>query len=186
MRSRTAHRVTAALLLALATVVACSDDQPTADPSRSPTTPPPASSSIDPQATVKARVLAAYRGFWAAATFAESHPNRRHPQLAKFATDKALAQEQATIVLYRQQGIVGRGKPKLNPEVVSLALGGSRSTALIRDCVDLTDVDALYRSTGKSAIAPNQSRRHPATAKAVEQDGHWLVSELAADRNRPC
>jgi hypothetical protein len=129
-------------------------------------------------------VLAAYRGFWRAATAAEARPGRRHPQLARYATDKALAAEQATIVLYRQQGIIGRGEAKLSPEVVSISLASAQ--AVIRDCLDLTDVEAVYRSTGKSAIAAGQSRRHVATAKAAVYDGRWLLTELVADRTRPC
>ncbi len=142
------------------------------------------SATSDPQAAAKAQVLDAYRGFWKAATAAEAHPGRRHPELAKYATDKALAAEQATIVLYRQQGIVGRGEPKLNPEVLGISLGTGK--AVIRDCLDLSGVDAVYRSTGESAIPPDQSRRHVATAKAALYNGRWLVTELVADRKQPC
>ena len=186
MRSRTAHRVTAALLLALAAVAACSDDQPTADPSRSTTTPPSASSSIDPQATVKARVLAAYRGFSAAASRAEAHPNRAPSGLRQYSIDKALANVLATVALYRQQGIVVRGKADHDPSVIALRTTSQPPTATIRDCVDLTDVDAVYRSTGKSAIAPDQSRRHITIAEATVARGRWVIRDVSAHRNRPC
>lgn len=181
-----ASRTAAALLLALMTVGGCNDARPDSAPTTPATTPESTSSTPapDPQASAKAEVLAAYRGFWTAATAAEARPNRTHPQLAKYATDEALAAEQATIVLYRQQGIVGRGEPKLRPVVVALNL--QPGSATITDCLDLTGVDAVYRSTGESAIAPKQSRRHRATATAVRRDGRWVIRELVADRKQPC
>lgn len=176
-----------AILLALLVISGCTDARPddaiprTPSSSAAPTTPSP---TVDPHAAAKAEVLAAYRGFWRAATDAEARPNRKHPQLTRYATDEALAAEQATIVLYRQQGIVGRGEPRLSPEVV--ALNQQPGSAVIADCLDLTGVDAVYRSTGESAIAPGQSRRHRATATAVRRDGRWVIRELTADRKQPC
>jgi len=188
MRTGLRARAAAAMVLALMSLAACTDARPDTARTNSPKTPTTTATSstptVDPQAAAEADVLAAYRGFWAAATEAEAHPHRRHPQLARFATDKALAAEQATIVLYRQQGIVGRGKPKLSPEVVALSI--SSGTAVIRDCLDLTNVDAIYRDTGKSAIAPDQSRRHLATAKAAVYDGRWVIRDLVANRKQPC
>ena len=189
MGATTCRRAAAAVALALFAIAGCTDARPdAASPTSSSQTPSPtptsSSATPDPHASAMAQVLAAYRGFWRAATAAEARPGERHPQLAEFATDKALAAEQATIVLYRQQGIVGRGEPKLNPEVVSVSLVSEQ--AVIRDCLDLTDVEAVYRSTGKSAIAAGQSRRHVATAKAAVYDGRWVITELIADRKRPC
>ena len=180
------RRAAAVILVALLAITGCTDARPDTAETNSPTTPAPSTTSPtpDPEASAEADVLAAYRGFWAAATWAEAHPNRRHPALSKYATDKALAAEQATLVLYRQQGIVGRGEPKLNPEVVAISPGPG--TAVIRDCLDLTAVDAVYRETGESAIAPDQSRRHVATAKAAVYNGRWVIKEMVADRKRPC
>lgn len=186
-------RATTAILVVLVAIGGCSHAGPesavptttqTTESAGSATTRATSSATSDPQAAAEARVLDAYRGFWKAATAAEARPARRHPELAKYATDKALAAEQATIVLYRQQGIVGRGKPKLNPQVVAISL--ETGTADIRDCLDLTGVDAVYRNTGESAIPPDQSRRHVATAKAALHNGRWLITELVADREQPC
>jgi hypothetical protein len=188
MGAATRRRAAVAVALALIAVAGCTDGSPNSQrpPSSHTSSSPPtvSSSAPDPRASAMAEALAAYRGFWQAATEAEARPGRRHPQLARYATDKALAAEQATIVLYRQQGIVGRGEPKLSPEVVSISLAPGQ--ALIRDCLDLTDVDAVYRNTGKSAIASGQSRRHIATAKAAIYNGRWVVTELIADRTRSC
>jgi hypothetical protein len=185
------RRAGALVLLALIPLAGCSSSEREATPAPSSSSsrhsePSVAVAPVDPHASAKASVLAAYYAFWRVATSAEAHPRRRHPELAKFATDKALAAEQATLVLYRQQGIVGQGTPRLSPRVVAVATAGPQPSAAISDCLDLTAVDAVYRSTGKSAIAPGQSRRHTATAKATMYDGRWMIRELVANRKQPC
>lgn len=190
MRTGLRARAAAAMVLALVVGAGCSDARPNARPNSarsSPsqtTTPSSSTQTLDPQAAVKADVLAAYRGFSAAVSRAERHPNRSPSALKRYAIDKALANARATVALYRQQGIVVRGRPRHDPEVI--ALSGSSGTATIRDCVDLTGVEAIYRETGESALAPNQSRRHVATAKATVLDGRWVIREVAADRKTPC
>lgn len=182
------RRTAAALLLALVAVGGCTDARRETAPTTPAATPESTSFSPtpDPQASTKAEVLAAYRGFWTAATEARAHPNRRHPELAKYATDKALAAEQATIVLYRQQGIVARGEPKLDPKVVAIAMNRDPPTVLIRDCVDVGDVRATYRSSGESALAPSKSFRHMATANATIVSDRWVIREITTDRKQPC
>lgn len=181
-------RAASAMVLALVTLAGCTDARPNTSQTSPPNTPTstPSSPSPDPQASATAEVLAAYLGFWEAATEARAHPNRRHPRLAKYAIDKALAAEQATIVLYRQQGIVGRGEPKLNPKVIALATNRDPATALIRDCVDVSNVEAFYRDSGQSALAPSKTFRHIATAKATIFDGRWVIREITTDRKQPC
>ena len=188
MGAWTCRRAVAAVLLALTAIAGCTDARPDTAPSSPSTSSTPMSSSAtsDPQASAKAEVLKAYLAFWSAATDARAHPNRQHPRLAKYATDKALAAEQATIVLYRQQGIVSRGAPKLEPRIVALDMNSDPRTAQIRDCVDVSDVRAVYRSSGESALAPTKSFRHVATATATTVSGRWVIREIATDRKRPC
>ena len=147
MTTTTCRRAAAVVLLALTTATACTDAEHGTVPPPSVAVPSPSSVSAsssaapDPEGLQKTEVLQSYLAFWEASTDARTHPNRRHPRLARFATDKALAAEQATIVLYRQQGIVWRGSPKLTPTIVSVDLLASPQTAEIHDCVDISDVE---------------------------------------------
>ncbi len=190
MTTRHRYRAAAVLLLALAAGAACSDARPSTSPpaaTRTPTpTPTSSSPTRDPEASAEAAVLAAYHAFWAAATEARAHPERRHPELAKYAIDKALAAQQATILLYRQQGIVEQGKPKLDPQVVALDIDAEPATAVIRDCVDVTNVRAIYRRTGKSALAPSKTFRHVSTSKATVFYGRWVIREVTTNRGQQC
>jgi hypothetical protein len=89
-------------------------------------------------------------------------------------------------VLYRQQGIVERGKPILAPLVDRVDLNQDPATAQVNDCVDVSNVQAVYRSTGKSALAPSKSFRHVSTATATLFFGHWVIREITTDRNSTC
>jgi hypothetical protein len=182
-------RVAVALAL-MSSLVACSGSNGAAaspPPSKaiSKTTPAPSATPSDPQAQTRAAILAVYAAFWRVATAAEAHPRGRHPKLARYAIDRALADEQATLVLYRQQGLVSKGAPKLEPSVVDLVMNGDASTAVIRDCIDISNVQVLNRD-GKSVLAPSKSLRHEATAKARMWFGRWVIREIKTDRKRSC
>ena len=188
MHAALRRRAAAVILVALLAITGCTDARPDTAGTESPTTPAASSTSRTPDLTAfaEAEVLAAYRGFSEAVGRAERHPKRSPSALKQFATDKALANALATIALYRQQGIVVQGQAKHDPEVVALTLSGDPGRATIRDCVDITNVRAIYRETGKSALAPNQSKQHVATAQAVTVNGRWMIRAVAADRTRPC
>jgi hypothetical protein len=179
-----------AIALALMSLVACSssngNDAPPPSKAINKTTPAPLATPPDPQAQAKAAILAVYRAFWTAASAAEAHPHRSPANLRRYAVDKALASTYATIALYRQQGIVVRGPQAHTPEVVAIAGSGDGARATIRDCVDLSAVEAVYKSTGKSALAPNQSRRHMTTAQAIMRQDRWVIRDVAANRAQAC
>jgi hypothetical protein len=182
------RRAAAAVLLALLTIAGCTDARSDTTPTTTttPTTAAPSSPTPDPTASAKAEALAAYRGFWTAADDADTHPKRAPSALKTYAIDKALANALATVALYRQQGIVMRGHPGHEPQIVSLRVNADPPSATIHDCVDLTGVKVIYRKTGKSALAPNQSRRHVAIAEATISDGRWVIREVSSDRKQSC
>jgi hypothetical protein len=173
------RRALATALVGL-TLAACSDDKPDANPTGTPTS--SASASTDPQALATAGALAAYRGFRQAQVAAEAAANAHSADLAKFAGDKALAQERTNLLQLAKAGIVVRGAPKLDPRVSS----ASATEVTITDCVDTTDWQPVYKATGKSAAAPGQPTRVLATALARPYADRWLIQELTTDRSRPC
>jgi hypothetical protein len=106
-------------------------------------------------------------------------------ELAKYAIDKARADVQATVLLFRRNGIAMRGEPKLAPKVTSIKLG-QRPSASILDCVDSTSWKPVYEATGKSALAPNQSLRLVRESTAIVYDGRWVIRTSVAHRDRSC
>lgn len=173
------------MLLGLLVVSGCKGSP---SPSSSPSSPTPSSSatpSADASAAAGAAALVAYRGFRRAQVAAEAVANARHPDLATYAGDQALAQERANLLQLAKAGIVVTGQPVLAPEVTAVSLGASPMVT-ITDCVDTSGWTPIYKATGKSAAAPNQPARVLATALARPYGQGWIIAELTTDRSRPC
>jgi hypothetical protein len=149
------------------------------------TSSPSPTGSPDASAEAGAAALAAYRGFRQAQVAAEAIANAHSPDLAKYAGDKALAQERANLLQLAKAGIVVTGEPILKPAVASVALGASPEVT-ITDCIDTSGWKPIYKATGKSAAAPGQVARVLATALARPYAHGWLIEELTTDRSRPC
>ena len=167
-----------ATALAILCFAGCSGDKPTARKTPTPTV----SATPASDALAAAAALAAYRGFRKAQVAAEAVANAHSADLAKYAGDKALAQERANLLQLARAGIVVRGAPLLDPRVSS----ASPTVVTITDCVDTTHWQPVYKATGKSAAAPNQPTRVLATALARPYADRWLIQELTTDRSRPC
>jgi hypothetical protein len=116
---------------------------------------------------------------------AEAVADAHNPDLAKFAGDKALAQERANLLQLAKAGIIVTGQPILKPVVTAVSLGGA-PVVTISDCVDTSRWTPVYRATGKSAAAPNQPSRVLATAQARPYGQGWIITELTTERSRPC
>ncbi|MCZ3389991.1 MAG: hypothetical protein LH645_12970 [Actinomycetia bacterium] len=182
-----------AMALAVMTASACSgaptpETAPSPDDSTSPaaTSSPAGSASPNPTQKATDTVLANYDKFWAAQVNSQAAPQERpDPGLARHSVDKALADAQATIFLFRKNGIEMRGHPTHDVEVTSLTLSDP-PTASITDCVDSTKWRPVYAATGKSARAPGQSRRVIVESTATIYDGRWVINTSIAHRDRSC
>ena len=159
-----------------------SDTSATSPSSSSPTgTPTP-----DPQASASAAAMLAYNAFWAAQVASQADPQKRQdPNLAKYAIDKALADAQATLLLYRQNGIEMRGEPTHDAKATAVDVGPP-ATVSITDCLDSTNWKPVYAATGKSALAPGQSPRVVVDSTATLYNGLWVIRMSVAHRDRPC
>ena len=122
------------MLLGVVVPSACSSSPDASSSSPTPSSsspsaslPPSASATPSPDATAAAReaALAAYRGFREAQVAAEAKADAHYAELAKYAGDKALAQERANLLQLAEAGIVVTGKPILSPEVTAVSLGSS-------------------------------------------------------------
>ena len=116
---------------------------------------------------------------------AEAVADAHNPDLAKYAGDKALAQERVNLLQLARAGIIVTGQPILKPVVTAVSLGGA-PVVTITDCVDTSSWTPVYKATGKSAAAPNQPSRVLATALARPYGQGWIITELTTERSRPC
>jgi len=184
---------TALMLVVVALSAGCNGDgekDPTPTKSSatvSPTPTPSPTPSADPEvAAAEASVLKAYRDFWAAKVAWYADPRAQSDSnLSHYAIDTALADAQSTIFTFRADGIEVPGEPVLSPQVSNVSLG-TAPTATVNDCVDVSNWQAIFRDSGKSAVAPGQLKRVVAVAEATIFDGRWVIRSYAAQRDRGC
>ncbi|MCY0954113.1 hypothetical protein [Streptomyces sp. H27-S2] len=101
--------------------------------------------SVDPQAGEKAALLAAY-GAMTAAEERSYATAKVDPELGKHATDKALADIQATLFWYQQRGTVMKGAPVHSPAIDSLDTLGDPLRAAVTDCMDSSAYDKVDKA----------------------------------------
>lgn len=189
--TRPSRAVYAGLVLAVLVLLsACSSPSATQSPAvststsaSSPSTPSP---SPDPTASASSEALATYSAFWDAKVASQAKPAQGPPAaLARYSIDKALADAQAAILIFRHSGIEMRGKPAHSAEVTSVTLTATPMVS-IRDCLDSTRWLPVYSASGKSALAPGQSARVVVDSTATTYDGRWVISASVAHRDQPC
>lgn len=178
------------MLLSALTATACSGSPVTPVSSSSTgaaSTSPTLTATATPDATTVAgkAALDAYRGFRKAQVVAEASANAHNQDLAKYAGDKALANERVSLIEMAKAGVVMTGQPVFRPEVTDVSLGAA-SQVTITDCIDRATWTPIYKATGKSAIAPNQPTRVLAIAQARPYGGGWVITDITTDRGRTC
>lgn len=182
----------AALLLA-ASLTGCTSatdevgttPSPTLSATPSPTESPTPSDTPSPQDEAAAAATTTYLAYWDAVTAARSIPDPQNADLARYAADTALANEQSSLLYLQEQGIVFQGQPSLEPRTTSVDLAVT-PTVTIEDCVDSAAWRPVVKATGESAEAPGQSPRVPSSATVQFITDRWLVVEIESDRSRTC
>jgi len=193
MRQRhTITRATLAVALLVVAAVAGCTRQPEPSPSTSttrttssPTPSPSPTTSLDPgTAEAQAAILTAYQGYWDAKIAAFADPTKDPgPELEMFAVDKAFADVASSVFTFRDNGIKVVGTPQLSPTVSDIVPDAS---ATIVDCVDGTNWQPVYASTGESAAAPGQAHRLVTTSTAYYYVDHWTIRTSVVNREDPC
>jgi hypothetical protein len=117
-------------------------------------------------------VLAAYRAHWADVIEAGKTADWRSPLLDDHATGEVLKTVRDNYRRIQAEGEVVRGTVRLHPHVVSVR----GSTAIIRDCNDVTD---FLRYDAKTGAPREQRKTDIAQLDATLQliNGRWLVSK---------
>jgi len=165
--------VVVAGLAAIGVLVAISDDEPTSTAPLATGTSAPAlttPSTIDPQAAVRAEILAAYRQAFDAFVAVASDPNGQptDARLEERKIGNALLASQVSIDRLRKAGNIYRGGIELHPVVVEL----TADTAVVEDC-GIDHVEVVNATTGE-VVTPADPE--PAKARATYQliNGVWM------------
>ena len=117
-------------------------------------------------------ILAAYRAHWADVIEAGKTADWRSPRLDDHATGEVLKTVRDNYRRIQADGEVVRGTVRLHPRIASIR----GSTAIVRDCNDVTDFIRYDAKTG----APREERKTDiAELEALLRlvNGRWLVSK---------
>jgi hypothetical protein len=185
----TAVRVSTAVLLAAATVLAgCTDDDPGTPsvPSSSPST--AASPSVDVEAgEARTQILSAYAGYQQAVMAASLKGDHQAKELAQYTAEPLLGQTRNSIYQIKQAGLVNKGERRWSPQITDMQLDQPTPTATIEDCTDTSTWLVVSRTTGKPAPTPSgRPDKYLVTSTAKKVGGKWYVAESKGDWNRPC
>lgn len=194
-RGNIATKVAIAAMAAATLLTACtnpSDPGPVPATASSPAvaSPTPTPSPTATAVAENAAILEAYSGYWTAMVRIFADPDPFKPdtrpnwdQLKQFAGDTAQADMFTTAYQLSRSGVVYRGTPTHEAAVTQVTPG---QAAEIVDCVDSTNWQPVYASTGKPAAAPGQGLRVSTNSTMTFADGRWLVSAYTPDREKPC
>lgn len=162
-------------LVAIGVLISVVDDGPSnTGPLSTGTSTPTATSAttLDPQATVKAAILDAYRQSTDAFVAVASDPNGKptDPRLEEHKVGNALLASQMTIDRLRKAGHVFRGTIEVHPVVIEL----TADTAVVQDC-GLDRVGVFSAATGE-VVTPVDNPPTPSLARATYKliNGVWM------------
>ena len=146
------------------------------------TAPAGAPTTVDPQAAIKAEVIAAYRAGWEEHLAVGRDPNATadDDRLRAHHTGDNLATLQLAMVKFKSADKVYVGEVKLNPTVVELG----PDTATIQDCVD--DATGAADATTGEIVEPPRRVIKTATVKMKLVGGVWKQANYRSVEGPPC
>ncbi len=169
--------VSAVLLAVLSLMLGGCDHRPvTSAGARSNPGAPPASSSASATEAEVVDAIAAYRAMWKDLAEASATANEDAPYLGDHATGGALRLLKYGLAKQREEGVVGKGTPRLYPQIVSGEPRKQPTKYVLRDCADDTNWLEYKKTGGLKNQVPGGHHRVDATVEIV--NGTWKVTYM--------
>ncbi len=122
---------------------------------------------------------------WAAWVTAARTSDATSKTLGRYTTGKALELILTSLAQDKQEGMVTRGQPVLNPRVQAVTPTASPTQVTIADCAD--DSHWLkYRAADGTLKDHVPGGRHAVTAAVQNVAGTWLVAQFLVDEVGTC
>jgi hypothetical protein len=181
-----------ALLVIPLSVAACASESGTADTSRPPMSIRAAAVAAptpthDPAlALARSRAMAAYAGYINAETTASTTADYGSADLSKYTSDPLLGQWIAQLFHLHVIGDVQRGAVISHPALESLKLSKTSGTAIVRDCLDQSQISIVNATTGKALPLPKAKPYVAVATIYLYSNGAWMVSKVDTSNGKPC
>jgi len=190
---RAPHRRGSAMLAGatlLAALAACTGADPSdpgdvRDSVTSTVTPSPATSA-SPADIAGEQALAAYVGMWNDMVEAARTSNWQDPELGRYATKDALRVITGSLYADHRSGVITKGRPTYDPEVISVRPQNVPTIVMISDCADSSNA-LKYRKKDGTRVGDLGGGRRQITAEVKSQDdGKWRVTRFAVQELGSC
>ena len=183
---RTARRpeiIAGSMLCAATIVLASCGSGPSKDAASTTLRSVPSTTTTQPTGAA-ALALAAYRGMWTDMVIASRTSNYQSPLLPQYASGTALSTLVQGLAKNQRAGIVTKGRPSMNPQLISFAPIGDPTQVTVTDC--FSDVHWLdYKKSGGLEDS-TPGGRHATSALVIDLAGTWKVTELAIQQSGTC
>ncbi|GIJ08393.1 hypothetical protein ACFFMR_29390 [Micromonospora andamanensis] len=154
------------------------DDSPASRP------PTPPASVPAPSAPAEDAALLAYQGMWRAYAKAGLTADPQEPELARYATGRALSTLRSGLTRLREDGNVIKGEYQSEPQVIATTPATPPGAVTVQDCLDSTQFLTYTRSGALADDIPGGRRAVRAT---VIRDGDgWKVSSFGVQAVGTC
>lgn len=108
------------------------------------------------------------------------------PDLVRYATDKALADIQATVFWHQQGKTTMQGPVRRDAKVTVLDTASAPLRATVTDCADSSGQREVETATGRE-VPYSGPRRHVVTSTAIRPaGGSWQFVTYVIERDRSC
>ncbi|MFD9356440.1 hypothetical protein [Streptomyces sp. NPDC060031] len=187
------RRALAAAAIVAALTAGCTTDSDDGKASPEATASVPVSTSAssraaptDPKEASKAEAKAAFDRYWSTLTALYARPDAPAADLNKVATGDALVQAEQELTSLRSAGQVVNGQVQHSSTAVVLKEGTKLETAVITDCVDVSQWKPIDKATGKEVqLSKTRLLRYVSTVTAEKWPTGWIVLEEKVER-RAC
>ncbi|MER5870506.1 hypothetical protein [Streptomyces sp. NPDC002044] len=142
------------------------------------------SPATDPLAADKSAVQAAYDRYWNALTAAYSKADSSGTELKSLSNGSAYTQTENGLANLRNAGQIVTGKPQHSGTEIIFKDGTKLKTAVITDCVDISQWKPVDKGSGKEISLPPERLLRYITTLTVEQwpNGWTVIEEKLQDQ----
>ncbi|WP_431681767.1 hypothetical protein [Kitasatospora sp. KL5] len=131
-------------------------------------------------------VLTTYRAWWQAQADAFARSDSDGSQLRSYSTGRALSEALASLHQLHDAKLVMTGSPRNSALVKRLDLATDPQTAVVEDCLDVSDWHQADASSGAVKDPAQRFTRYPATVSLRRDGSRWVIVDFEREVGRTC
>lgn len=139
-----------------------------------------------PDGAVARTVLSTYQAWWQAQVEAFARSDSDGSQLRAYSTGQALSEALASLHQLHDAKLVMTGSPRNSALVKKVDLSADPQTAVVQDCLDVTDWHQADATTGAVKDPRQRLTRYPATVSLRRNDSRWMIVDFEREVDRTC